>query len=71
MSKPSFFDFAPELFPITLRAFNVFDVEVWTETIEQPGALYIPPLIEEFGPVVMRVEYGDGSYHDPREVPDV
>lgn len=62
----SFHDIGAEQFPVTFRAFNVFDVEVWTETVTEPGALYIPPLINEFGPVVIRVEFGDGTFYDPR-----
>lgn len=61
MSTP-FFDLDPDQFPVTLRAFRESDgKEVWTAVIEQPAALYVPPLALQHGPVRVRVEFGDGS----------
>lgn len=61
----SFHDLPAELFPLTLRAFNQAGEEVWAETVTGPGALYIPPLADEHGPVRIRIEYGDGTVVEP------
>jgi hypothetical protein len=64
MSAP-FFDLGAESFPITLRAFRESDgKEVWTAVVEEPAALYVPPLALQHGKVRIRVEYGDGSIAD-------
>jgi hypothetical protein len=64
MSAP-FFDLPAESFPITLRAFRESDgEEVWTAVVEEPAALYVPPLALQHGKVRIRVEYGDGSVAD-------
>jgi hypothetical protein len=61
MSTP-FFDLDSEAFPVTLRAFRERDgKEVWTTVVEQPAAVYVPPLALQHGKVRIRVEFGDGS----------
>lgn len=64
----SYHELPPEAFPVTLIAFRKSDgEEVWRATVEQPDVpLYVPPLAMTHGPVVMRVEFGDGEVIDPR-----
>lgn len=62
----SFHDLPPEAFPLIIRAFSrSTGDEVWTSgEIAQAGAYFVPPLIETFGPVRIRIEFGDGSVVD-------
>lgn len=62
--ETKFISLPAELYPFTIRAFDASGAEVWTETIEGPGALYMPPLIDTYGPVTTRVEFADGSVED-------
>jgi hypothetical protein len=61
VSPSSFHDLPADLFPVTMIAFDSGGREVWRETAEGPGALYVPPLAQTFGQVSIRVEFGDGT----------
>lgn len=56
-----FRDIPADAFPFTIRAFDKRGELVWSETVEQPGAVYVPPLSKEHGPVTIEVEFADGT----------
>ena len=60
----SFHSFRASDFPIAIEAMNQSGRVVWSEEVTEPGALYVPPLADEHGPVRIRVTYVDGSVHE-------
>lgn len=65
----SYSDLPKEAFPVTLRAFREDNnEEVWSETLEQPGVLVVPPIAKQVGcRVWIKTEFGNGEVHDSRE----
>lgn len=53
----AFRDLAQEDYPFTVRALNAGGVEVWSATVEGPGALEVPPLVQEHGPVSIELTF--------------
>lgn len=62
-----FVDLPAECFPFTLRAYDARGTEVWTETVEVPAALYVPPLAQTHGPVTIRIEFADGTVEEAEQ----
>lgn len=62
MAEPvAFHDFSRDYLPVTFYGFREEDdVLVWEETITDAGALRIPPLGHEHGPVWILVETATG-----------
>jgi hypothetical protein len=63
----AFHDLPAECFPLRMRFFAAGDV-VFDERVDGPGAIYIPPLAQEYGPVTCRIDFADGSYVEEGEL---
>lgn len=59
---PGVIDLPEKYYPIHAEAISEHSGEVvWEETVSEPGVLTVPDLGGEFGPVAVRVEYGEGT----------
>ena len=61
MSLPmAFADILPEHYPVTME-FLAGDRVVHTVTMPEPGIATIPPLVGKYGPIGVRLTFGDGT----------
>lgn len=48
-------------FPLVIECLDRAGEVVWSETIQEPGALYVPPLAKTYGPVSTRITFAGGG----------
>lgn len=56
----AFRDIPAAWYPFRVRAIDAGGCVVWEARMDGPGALVIPPLAQEHGPVGIEVEFPDG-----------
>lgn len=57
-----------DAFPFTVEAIDLAGEVVWSQVVSGPGALEVPPLAAQYGPVSIRIAYADGNVvHAPPE----
>lgn len=61
----AFRDLPADNYPFTVEAFDLEGRVVWTERVEGPGSLYIPPLAQTYGPVGVRIITPMGTTETP------
>lgn len=62
--ETAFHDLPQELFPFKIEFIDKAGTIVHTIHVHGPGAVHIPGLAEEFGPVSVRMTYANGEVQE-------